>query len=88
MLIATPAIAQYAAGDYGEVTIAGKSIAAIGLDDGSGGYLTLLAGRAPRGGGEIALGARTMHDLGLRLGQSVQVTANHENTLTRTRALP
>ncbi len=81
LLTATPAVARYAPGDYGEVTIAGTSIAAIGLDD-SGGYLTLLAGRAPRGGGEIALGARTMHDLGLRLGQSVQVTANHENTLT------
>ena len=81
LLAATPAVATYAAGDYGEVTIAGKSIAAIGLDNG-GSYLTLLAGRAPHGGGEIALGARTMHDLGLRLGQSVQVTANHENTLT------
>jgi ABC-type antimicrobial peptide transport system permease subunit len=82
LLTATPAIARYAPGDYGEVTIAGKSIAAIGLDNG-GSYLTLLAGRTPRGGGEIALGARTMHDLGLRLGQSVQVTANHENTLTQ-----
>jgi ABC-type antimicrobial peptide transport system permease subunit len=80
-LTATPSIAQYAAGDYGQVTIAGKSIAAIGLDDDAG-YLTLLSGRAPRSGGEIALGARTMHDLGLRLGQSVKVTANHENTPT------
>ena len=81
LLTATPAIAQYAPGDYGEVTIAGKPIAAIGLDDDEG-YLTLLAGRAPRGGGEVALGARTMHDLGLRLGQSVQVTPNHENSAT------
>ena len=80
-LAATPAIAQYAPGNYGEVTIAHKSVAAIGLDD-NGGYLTLLAGRAPRDGGEIALGARTMHDLSLRLGQTVQVTANHENTAT------
>lgn len=78
-LTATPAIAQYAPGDYGEVTIAGKPIAAIGLNDDAG-YLTLLAGRAPRGGTEIALGARTMHDLGLRLGQTVPVTANHEST--------
>jgi hypothetical protein len=80
-LTATPSIAQYAAGDYGEVTIGGKSIAAIGLNDDAG-YLTLLAGRAPRDGTEIALGARTMHDLGLRLDQSVQVTANHENSPT------
>ena len=82
LLAATPAVAQYAAGDYGEVTIAGKSIAAIGLDDARGGYLTLLDGRAPRRDGEIALGARTMHELNLRLGQSVKVTANHENTIT------
>ena len=80
-LAATPAVAQYAAGDYGEVTIAGKSIAAIGLNDSRSGYLTLLDGRAPRDG-EIALGARTMHDLSLRLGQSIRVTANHENTIT------
>jgi ABC-type antimicrobial peptide transport system permease subunit len=80
-LAAAPAIAQYAPGDYGEVTIAGESIAAIGLGDDAG-YLTLLSGRAPRSGGEIALGARTMHALGLRLGQSVQVTANHENSPT------
>jgi len=80
-LAATPSITQYAAGDYGEVTIAGKPIAAIGLNDDAG-YLTLLAGRAPRGGAEIALGARTMHDLGLRLHQSVQVTANHESSST------
>jgi ABC-type antimicrobial peptide transport system permease subunit len=80
LLTATPAIAQYAPGNYGEVTIAGKSVPAIGLDHGDG-FLTLLAGRAPRGG-EIALGARTMHDLGLRLDQSVQVTANHESSTT------
>jgi ABC-type antimicrobial peptide transport system permease subunit len=80
-LSATPAIAQYAPGDYGEVTVAGKSVPAIGLDNG-GGYLTLLSGRAPRGGEEIALGARTMHDLNLRLGQPVQVIANHENSAT------
>jgi hypothetical protein len=81
LLGTTPAIAHYAPGDYGEVTIGGKPVAAIGLDD-SEGYLTLLAGRAPRDGGEIALGARTMHDLGLRLNQSVKVTANHESSPT------
>ena len=80
-LSGTPAIAQYAPGDYGQVTIGGKSIAAIGLDNGAG-FLALLAGRAPRGGGEIALGARTMHDLGLRLDQPVEVIVNHTTSPT------
>ena len=44
-MAANPAVAQYAAGDYGAVTIAGRNIAAIGLDERGGGYLTLLAGR-------------------------------------------
>ncbi|TVZ05471.1 ABC transporter permease [Trebonia kvetii] len=80
-LAASPAVATYDAGDYGQVTINHKSVAAISLAEGSG-YLTLLAGRGPRGPGEIALGARTLSGLGLRLGQTIQVTANHENSRT------
>jgi putative ABC transport system permease protein len=82
-IAANPAVAQYAVGDYGAVTIARRNIAAIGLDERGGhGYLTLLAGRAPAAVGEIALGAQTMRALGLRLGQAVRVTANHESTST------
>jgi hypothetical protein len=82
-MAANPAVAQYAAGDYGAVTIDRRNIAAIGLDERGGhGYLTLLDGRAPAAPGEIALGAQTMRTLGLRLGQSVPVTANHESTST------
>jgi ABC-type antimicrobial peptide transport system permease subunit len=82
-IAANPAVAQYAAGDYGAVTIGERNIAAIGLDERGGhGYLTLLAGRAPAGPGEIALGAQTMRALGLRLGQAVRVTANHQSTST------
>ncbi len=83
VLAANPAVTQFAAGDYGEVTIAGKNIAAIGLDQVHGtGYLTMLAGRAPAGPREIALGAQTMRSLGLRLGQAVAVTPNHTNSTT------
>lgn len=82
-IAANPAVAQYAAGDYGAVTIKERNIAAIGLDERGGhGYLTLLAGRAPAAVGEIALGAQTMRALGLRLGQAVRVTANHQSTST------
>jgi hypothetical protein len=67
-------VAQYAAGSYGQLTINNQSVAAIGLDPLRGaGYLTLLAGRAPRSPGEIALGAATMRALNAHLGDSVTV---------------
>ena len=50
---------------------------AIGLDQLHGsGFLTLLAGRAPAGPREIALGPRTLRTLGLHVGQRVKVGAN------------
>jgi len=73
-LAAKAPVAQYAAGSYGQLTINHQGVAAIGLDQLRGaGYLTLLAGRAPRSPSEIALGAATMHSLNVRLGDSVTV---------------
>ena len=53
----------YAGGNYGQVSLAvpgsgsGTAVPAIGLDQLRGnGFLALLAGRAPAGPGEIALG--------------------------------
>ena len=70
-------VAQYAAGSYGQLTINGQGVAAIGLDPLRGaGYLTLLAGRAPRSPSEIALGAATMRALNAHLGDSVHVTVH------------
>jgi ABC-type antimicrobial peptide transport system permease subunit len=73
----------YAGGNYGQVSLAapgsgsGTAVPAIGLDQLRGnGFLTLLAGRAPAGSGEIALGQRTLHALGVHLGQQVEVGAN------------
>ena len=46
VLAAEPAMTAYAAGDYGQLTIGGKIVPAIGIDLIHGdGYLTLLAGR-------------------------------------------
>jgi ABC-type antimicrobial peptide transport system permease subunit len=84
---ADPSITQYGAGDYGVVSIAGRSIAAIGLDQLRGtDFLTLLAGRPPTVPGEIALGAQTMSALHLRLGQQVPVVV--DNTVTGTATKP
>ena len=73
-------LTSYAGGDYGQVSLAapgsgsGMTVPAIGLDQLHGnGFLTLLAGRAPAGPGEIALGQRTLHALRLHLGQQVEV---------------
>jgi len=76
-----PAVDGYAAGNYGQLTIDGKIVPAIGLDQVRGdGYLTLLAGRAPAAPGEIALGAQTLRAIGGRLGQTVTVTVNQDTT--------
>ena len=81
MAKAIPSISGYAAGDYGQLTIDGAIVPAIGLDQlRGGGYLTLLAGRAPAAPGEIALGEQTLHAVGTHLGQTVQVTINQVST--------
>jgi ABC-type antimicrobial peptide transport system permease subunit len=81
MAKAIPSISGYAAGDYGQLTIDGAIVPAIGLDQVRGsGYLTLLAGRAPAAPDEIALGEQTLHAIGAHLGQTVQVTVNQVAT--------
>jgi ABC-type lipoprotein release transport system permease subunit len=75
-------LTEYAGGNYGEVSVAapassGTVVPAIGLDQLRGrGFLTLLAGRAPAGPREIALGPRTLRTLGLHVGQRVKVGVN------------
>ena len=75
VLAAEPAMTAYAAGDYGQLTIGGKIVPAIGIDLIHGdGYLTLLAGQAPSAADQIVLGAQTLRALHRRLGQTVEVT--------------
>ena len=70
-----PKVAGYAAGNYGQVKVAGAAVPAIGLDPLAGGrFLTLTAGHPPTGPDQIVLGAQTMRSLHLRLGQRVPVT--------------
>jgi ABC-type antimicrobial peptide transport system permease subunit len=79
VLSSEPAITGYAAGDYGQLTISGQIVPAIGVDQLRGsGYLTLLAGRAPSAPDDIALGAQTLRALHRQLGQTVQVAVNRE----------
>jgi MacB-like periplasmic core domain len=77
VLSAEPGVSEYAAGNYGQVTVDGKLVPAVGLNPiRGGGYLTLLAGRAPSAPGEIALGAQTLRAIHRQLGQTVQVTVD------------
>ena len=72
---AEPAVTSYAPGNYGQLMIGDQVVAAIGLDQpAGGGYLTILAGRAPSAPDEIALGAQTLRALHARLGQTIPVT--------------
>jgi hypothetical protein len=61
---------------HGAVTIGKTLIPAIGLAPGTGPMMssTVLAGRPPATGTEIALGASVLRDLGLRVGQVVPVS--------------
>jgi hypothetical protein len=80
-LNSVPGVTGYAAGNYGQLTIDGQIVPAIGLDQVHGsGYLTLLAGRAPAPQDEIVLGAQTLRAIGARLGQTISVTVNQDLT--------
>src|SRR5205823_4845063 len=50
-----------------------RSIPAIGIDPRGGVEPTIAKGRAPTADGEIAFGSRTMHNLGVGLGDKVVV---------------
>ena len=83
-------LTEYAGGDYGEVSVvapghrSGTVVPAIGLDQLRGRrFLTLLAGRAPAGPHEIALGPRTLRTLGLHVGQRVKVDAGNRTSQMR-----
>jgi hypothetical protein len=79
-----PGVRGYAVGNYGDSTVNGLDVPAIGIDPRRGqGFLTLLAGRRPRAPGEIALGQRTLRALHTRLGQQVRVSANGQVTHLR-----
>ncbi len=76
-LAAQPGVRGYAAGDYGQLGIDGQAVPAVGVDPLHGrDFLTLLAGHAPQGPGQIVLGERTLHAAGWHIGQLVPVRVN------------
>jgi len=72
-----PGLTGYAAGNYGQLSINGTVVPAIGVDAFRGaGYVTILSGHAPMAPDEIALGAETLRELHLRVGQRIPVRAS------------
>ena len=71
-----PGITGWTFGHHGIVGIGGHVIPAIGLAAGKGPLLspTLLQGRPPRTGDEIALGTATLRQIGRHVGQTVTMT--------------
>jgi predicted lysophospholipase L1 biosynthesis ABC-type transport system permease subunit len=67
-------VAAVAGANYGDLRMAGRTVAAIGIDSIRGSiFPTLLEGRAPENNREIVLGTRTLARAGLSVGDSVDV---------------
>jgi hypothetical protein len=79
-----PAIAGVATGAVSPVEIGSHEVAAYGFDDVAGAVPpVLLAGRAPRGQDETALGTKTMDQFHLHLGDAVRVHSGASGTRLR-----
>jgi hypothetical protein len=75
LMSAVPGVTGYAAGDKGQISVDGKTVPATGISPPRGsGFLTLLAGRALSGPGEIVLGAQTLRAVHRQVGQTVRVS--------------
>jgi hypothetical protein len=85
VLGAAPGIVGWTFGNHGTVGIGGLVVPAIGVSAGRGPLLTptLLAGRPPRTGREIALGTATMRRIGRTVGQTVTVTVSGKRRVDR-----
>jgi hypothetical protein len=86
VLSAEHAITGYAAGDYGQLSVNGQLVPAIGVSPARGqDYFTLLGGRYPSGPGQIVLGAQTLRAIHRQIGQTVRVVINQVATFGRVR---
>jgi putative ABC transport system permease protein len=87
VLSRVPGVAAYSGGNFGQISVDGQQVAAIGIRPLHGGdvFPTLLDGRPPAAADEITLGARTLRRLGKHVGDlvSVQVTPGARPVLAR-----
>ena len=77
ILARQPDLTSYAVGNYGDITVQGTIVPAIGVAPVRGrDFLSLLAGRPPARRDEIALGAQTLRALHRQIGQRIAVQVN------------
>jgi putative ABC transport system permease protein len=77
-----PGVSGWTFGNHDEATVEGRPIAAIKLQgaQGSAAFPALLEGRAPNTGDEIVLGTTTLKDTHRRIGQTVNVALQGNDT--------
>lgn len=76
-LVADPAFTGVTIGTRGSLTLQGTSVAALGLDVRSGSALPqTTVGRLPDSESEVALGERTLRDLGQQVGDEIIATSS------------
>ncbi len=74
LLAGDPLVTGYSGGRYGDITVDGRPVPAVGIDLLRGDvFPRLLEGRPPRGPGEIVLGSTSLRRRGRRVGDSVRV---------------
>jgi ABC-type lipoprotein release transport system permease subunit len=72
-LTANPNVGAFAPVHFHQVRVEGAPTYTAAIDTAGGVFPTMVEGREPRAPDEIALGTRTMRQLGLRLGQTVEL---------------
>jgi ABC-type lipoprotein release transport system permease subunit len=81
-LTANPHVGAFAAVHFHQVRIEGAPIYTAAIDTADGGvFPAMVEGREPRGPDEIALGTRTLRQLGLSLGQTVELQDRRSATM-------
>jgi ABC-type lipoprotein release transport system permease subunit len=81
-LTTNPHIGTFSPVYFPVVTIGGTSVPTAGVDTTHGAlFPTMVTGREPRAADEIALGAKTLRQIGRRVGQTVQVTGRRSASM-------
>ncbi len=79
-----PNVEAIAGATYGDVRIAGRTVAAVGITSFKGHvFPSLLEGRSPRNQHEIVLGTRTLRLAGAQVGDTIDLVAGSQNRTVR-----
>lgn len=81
ILRSTPSVTGWSGGYYGEATIGGRAVTAVGLEGDV--TPTMVEGRGPRAVDEAVLGTSTLEHAGRRVGDRVAVVIGNETRSMR-----